>query len=124
MNIEQFRAICDLTVKLSELMQAGCAGLKIENFSPKLLKQLCGVVQAEIDGQVLPALKAASLALSASHNLAVSDRPDLPRDQWPVYVLDHRDELDMIDLALVALGKKSTLEPPTDTVVVEGSFGG
>jgi hypothetical protein len=47
-----------------------------------------------------PALQAASLALSASHNLTVTDRSNLPRAEWPVYVLDHGHELALIDAAL------------------------
>ncbi len=39
---------------------------------------------------VLQALLAADLALSASHNLTATDRADLPRTDWPVFVLDHR----------------------------------
>lgn len=73
---------------------------------------------------LIKALKAASLALSASHNLTVTDRADLPRDQWPVYVLDHLVEIKLIDQALIALGEKSTLEPAADPVVVESSFRG
>lgn len=73
---------------------------------------------------VLLALKAASLALSASHNLTVTDRPSLPRDQWPVYVLNHLNELKLIDQALIALGEKSTLESATNPVVVESSLRG
>lgn len=42
---------------------------------------------------ICAALYVAGLALSASHNLHVTDRPDLPREQWPVYVLDHDAEL-------------------------------
>lgn len=49
------------------------------------------------------ALKQASLALSASHGLTVTDRSDLPRDQWPVYVLNHTNELALIDAALLGL---------------------
>lgn len=48
---------------------------------------------------VCRALQAASLALSASHNLTVTDRADLPRSQWPVYVLDHQAELALIEQA-------------------------
>lgn len=38
-------------------------------------------------------LKAVHLALVSSHNLTVTDRPDLPREEWPVYVLDHFAEI-------------------------------
>ena len=55
--------------------------------------------------QIIEALDRASLALSASHNLTVTDRPDLPRDQWPVWVLDHRRELDALDRAKEAIGQ-------------------
>lgn len=58
------------------------------------------------------ALEAASLALSASHNLTVTDRSDLPRAEWPVYVTDHRAELALIDGALRDLGKLSTDNGP------------
>lgn len=70
------------------------------------------------------ALESASLALSASHNLTVTDRPDLPRDQWPVYVLDHLAELDLIDQALAALDAASALVTAANAVVVEGSLRG
>ena len=50
-----------------------------------------------------PALDRLSLALSASHNLTVTDRPDLPRDQWPVWVLDHTPELALLDQVRDAL---------------------
>lgn len=70
------------------------------------------------------ALESASLALSASHNLTVTDRPDLPRDQWPVYVLDHLAELDLIDQALAALDAASALVTAANAGVVEGSLRG
>lgn len=70
------------------------------------------------------ALEQASLALSASHNLTVTDRPDLPRDQWPVYVLDHLAELDLIDQALAVLDAESALVTPANPVVVEGALRG
>lgn len=54
--------------------------------------------------QVIEALDRASLALSASHNLTVTDRPDLPRDQWPVWVLDNAEALEAIETARRALG--------------------
>ncbi|WP_164084833.1 hypothetical protein [Pseudazoarcus pumilus] len=47
--------------------------------------------------QVINALRRAHLALSASHNLTVTDRPDLPRKDWPVWVTDHRAELAAIE---------------------------
>lgn len=49
------------------------------------------------------ALTRAGLALSASHGLTVTDRADLPRKAWPVYRLDHRAELDLVDRALALL---------------------
>lgn len=61
---------------------------------------------AERRGLLREVLTRASLALSASHNLTVTDRPDLPRGQWPVYVLDHRAELDLIDRALALLDSR------------------
>ena len=65
---------------------------------------------------IITALKAASLALSASHNVTVTDRSDLPRDQWPIYILDHTKEGNLIDKALVSLGEKSCfLEDGTST---------
>lgn len=72
--------------------------------------------------KVREALQAASLALSASHNLTVTDRPGLPRDQWPVYVLDHLAELDLIDLALLELKGESALVPAANSIVVEASL--
>ena len=50
------------------------------------------------------ALTRIALALSASHHLTVTDRPELPRDQWPVWVLDHRPELELLDQVREALG--------------------
>lgn len=70
------------------------------------------------------ALERASLALSASHNLTVTDRPDLPRDQWPVYVLDHMAEVELIDQALAALDAASAPVTTANPVVVEGSLRG
>ena len=46
------------------------------------------------------AFQSASLALSTCHNLTVTDRSDLPRDEWPIYVLNHKRELALIDEAL------------------------
>ncbi|MCD6674875.1 MAG: hypothetical protein LT106_18735 [Burkholderiaceae bacterium] len=48
---------------------------------------------------ICDALLRASLALSASNGLHVTDRPDLPRGQRPVYMLDHSGELAAIDRA-------------------------
>lgn len=48
---------------------------------------------------VSDALRWARKALSESHNLTVTDRPDLPRDQWPVWVTDHSAALSLIDQA-------------------------
>lgn len=60
--------------------------------------------------KIIAALKSASLALSASHNLTATDRADLPRDQWQVYVLDHSAEIALIDAALVSLGEPSSID--------------
>lgn len=57
------------------------------------------------------ALIRVSLALSASHHLAVTDRPDLPREQWPVWVLDHAPELALLDRVREALGLSSDNDP-------------
>lgn len=73
---------------------------------------------------VREALAKASLALSASHNLTVTDRSDLPRDQWPFYVLDHLTEVDLIDQALSELDAASALVTPANPVVVEGPLRG
>jgi hypothetical protein len=55
------------------------------------------MIRLELDkdclNAALHALRAADLALSASHNLTATDRADLPRADWPVFVLDHRAEL-------------------------------
>jgi hypothetical protein len=56
--------------------------------------------------KIRAALQAASLALSASHNLTVTDRSDLPRDEWPTYRLDHAAEIALIDETLLSLDKK------------------
>jgi hypothetical protein len=42
MNSEQLKAICDLTIKLTELRLKDCAHLCIENFAPELFAQLIG----------------------------------------------------------------------------------
>lgn len=60
--------------------------------------------------KIIAALKSAGLALSASHNLTATDRADLPRDQWPVYVLDHGAQIALVDAALVSLGEPSSID--------------
>lgn len=40
MTIDEFKAICDLTVRLTELRQRHCNHLCIENFAPELLQDL------------------------------------------------------------------------------------
>lgn len=60
--------------------------------------------------KIIAALKSAGLALSASHNLTVTDRADLPRDRWTVYVLDHGAEIARVDAALVSLGEPSSID--------------
>lgn len=57
------------------------------------------------------ALTRVALALSASHHLTVTDRPDLPREQWPVWVLDHAPELALLDQVREALGLSSDSDP-------------
>jgi len=56
-----------------------------------------------VTARLKEALTAAAIALSASHNLTVTDRSDLPRQDWPVYVLDHLRELLLIERVLAAL---------------------
>lgn len=60
--------------------------------------------------RVIDALRRAHLALSASHNLTVTDRPDLPRHEWPVWVTDHRGELAALDEAAEILSSDSDRE--------------
>lgn len=62
------------------------------------------------DHEIIAALTSASLALSASHNLTVTDRASLPREQWPIYVLDHLREIVLIDAVLVALSEPSNID--------------
>lgn len=50
------------------------------------------------------ALRAARLALCASHNVLATDRPDLPRSKETGWTTDHRREIALIDQALAALG--------------------
>lgn len=68
---------------------------------------------------VARALTQASLALSASHGLLATDRSDLPRNQWPMYRLDHSADLRAIDAALAALVEASTGIAPANPVVIE-----
>lgn len=53
------------------------------------------------------ALTRIALALSASHHLTVTDRPELPREQWPIWVLDHQPELALLDQVREVLGFSS-----------------
>lgn len=59
---------------------------------------------------IVTALQSASLALSASHRLTVTDQATLPREQWQVYMLDHVVELAQIDAALVSLGEPTNID--------------
>ena len=65
------------------------------------------------------ALREAGLALSASHGLWATDRSDLPREQWPMYRIDHRAELEAIDAALVAMSATVATAHP---VIVEATL--
>jgi len=58
---------------------------------------------------VLEALRRVHLALSASHNLTVTDRPDLPRSEWPVWVTDHAAEIKALDDAVAIVSSGSRL---------------
>ncbi len=50
MNIEEFKTLCDLTVRLTELKLKEVPHLAIENFAPELLSKLMG----EAKGRVTP----------------------------------------------------------------------
>lgn len=62
------------------------------------------------DQVLCDALYLAGLALSASSGLLVTDRPDLPRLEQPLYVLKHDDELKAIDRAVEALSSRNGRE--------------
>ena len=59
--------------------------------------------------RVIDALRRAHLALSVSHNLTVTDRPELPRETWPVWVTDHRAEISALDEAIDLLSSGTDL---------------
>lgn len=59
--------------------------------------------RAEIE-RIISVLEMTSKALSASHNLTVTDRPDLPLEEQPFYVLDHMNETNAIGELLLSLG--------------------
>lgn len=65
-------------------------------------------VTPEEFGHIISVLQKASMALSASHNLTVTDRPDLPLNECPPYVLDHKKETDAIGSLLLSFGFVST----------------
>lgn len=65
-------------------------------------------VTPEEFGHIIFVLQRASMALSASHNLTVTDRPDLPLNECPPYVLDHKKETDAIGDLLLSFGFIST----------------
>lgn len=65
-------------------------------------------VTPEEFGHIVGVLQKASMALSASHNLTVTDRPDLPLNECPPYVLNHKKETDAIGSLLLSLGFIST----------------
>jgi len=46
MNIEEFRIICDTTVKLTQLRQNECKHLCIENIAPEIMGKLIAELQA------------------------------------------------------------------------------
>lgn len=53
--------------------------------------------------KIITALEAAYLALAISHNLTTTNRPYFPRERWPIHVLDHKKELELIDKVLSSL---------------------
>lgn len=65
-------------------------------------------VTPEEFGNIIFVLQRASMALSASHNLTVTDRPDLPLNECPPYVLNHKKETDAIGNLLLSFGFVST----------------
>lgn len=52
MTTEQFTAICDLTVRLTELRLKGCGHLCIENYAPELLAKLLGAFRSDLSYKV------------------------------------------------------------------------
>lgn len=54
--------------------------------------------------KIISTLEIAGQALSASHNLTVTDRSDMPLEEQPFYVLDHAKETNAIQDALISLG--------------------
>lgn len=52
---------------------------------------------------VIDALKAAKLAMCATHNTLTTDRPDLARSEETSWTINFQKEIDLIDQALQTL---------------------
>jgi len=50
----------------------------------------------------IAALQHARLALAACNHCITTDRPDLPRSEWPVWTINHEAEIALIDSALAS----------------------
>ena len=62
------------------------------------------------DDQLRRDITAVSLALASSGGLTVTDRSDLPRDQWQTWVLDTRLELAALDRIKAWINSRIELE--------------
>lgn len=57
MEIEALRQICELTVRLTELRQAECKHLSIENYAPELFYKLLSCYYTVKTGTLAPIME-------------------------------------------------------------------